>query len=45
MAEQNVKNLVIGSELERIIDSSLGELLLLVLKSYDENILQVTFKN
>lgn len=41
MEEQNTKNLVIGPELEKIIDTSLGELLLLVLKSYEENILQV----
>lgn len=43
MAEEN-KNLIIGPELERIIDGSLGELLLVLLKSYDENILQVIVK-
>lgn len=41
----NIKNLIIGPELERLIDTSLGELLLLVLKSYDENILQVSISN
>lgn len=41
----NVKNLVVGPELERLIDTSLGELLLLILKSYDENILQVLISN
>lgn len=41
MAEQDSKNLIIGPELERLIDGSLGELLLLVLKSYEDNVLQV----
>lgn len=41
MGEQNIKNLVIGPELERIVEGSLGELLLLVLTNHEENILQV----
>lgn len=41
MVEENNKNLIFGPELERIIEGSLGELLLLLLKSYEENILQV----
>lgn len=41
MEEPKIKNIVYGPELERYIDGSLGELLLLVLKSYEANILQV----
>lgn len=44
MPEKDMKNIVVGPELERIIDGSLGELLLNILKSYEENILQVKFK-
>lgn len=35
------KNIVVGPPLERVIDTSLGELLLLVLKTHEENVLQV----
>lgn len=45
MSEQNMKNVVVGPELERIIEGSLGEVLLLMLKSHDDNILQVRKKN
>lgn len=41
MEEPRIKNVVYGPELERFIESSLGELLLLVLKSYEGSILQV----
>ncbi|KAG5882798.1 hypothetical protein JTB14_035628 [Gonioctena quinquepunctata] len=34
-------NIVVGPELERLIDSSLGDLLILVLKTFEDNILQV----
>ncbi|KAJ8917191.1 hypothetical protein NQ315_012683 [Exocentrus adspersus] len=35
------KNIVYGPELEKLIDVSLGELLLLTLKAYEDNVLQV----
>ncbi|XP_057660898.1 uncharacterized protein LOC130896667 isoform X1 [Diorhabda carinulata] len=41
MASENLENIVVGPELERIIDSSLGDLLLLVLKTFEDNVLQV----
>lgn len=41
MAPQNAQNIVIGAELERLIDIPLGELLLRLLKSFEDNILQV----
>ncbi|XP_072382627.1 luciferin 4-monooxygenase [Diabrotica undecimpunctata] len=41
MAPESLKNIVVGPELERIIDTSLGELLLLVLKTFEDNVIQV----
>uniref|UniRef100_A0A6P7H3I2 4-coumarate--CoA ligase 1 n=1 Tax=Diabrotica virgifera virgifera TaxID=50390 RepID=A0A6P7H3I2_DIAVI len=41
MALESLKNIVVGPELERIIDTSLGELLLLVLKTFEDNVIQV----
>lgn len=41
MASENLENIVVGPELERIIDTSLGDLLLLVLKTFEDNVLQV----
>lgn len=34
-------NIIVGPEFERFIDVSLGELLLLTLKAYEDNTLQV----
>lgn len=41
MSENNMHNIIVGPELERLIDAPLGDLLLNILKSHDGNILQV----
>ncbi|XP_018574151.1 luciferin 4-monooxygenase [Anoplophora glabripennis] len=41
MSREKMENIIVGPELERLIDVSLGELLLLTLKAYEDNILQV----
>lgn len=35
------KNIIVGEELERTIESNLGELTYMLLQSYEENIIQV----
>lgn len=36
-----MENIVVGPELERFVDATLGELILLTLKAYQDNVLQV----
>lgn len=40
-----MENIVVGPELERLVDVTLGELILLTLKAYQDNVLQVILTN
>ncbi|XP_023030474.2 luciferin 4-monooxygenase [Leptinotarsa decemlineata] len=39
--EKNSKNIIFGGEIERVLDVSLGDLLIMLLKTFEDNILQV----
>ncbi|KAJ8947061.1 hypothetical protein NQ318_019955 [Aromia moschata] len=41
MISENMKNIVVGPELERTIDASLGEIILLLLKAHMDKVVQV----